>query len=645
MAGILKQAGYSLQEIAAWLRPFHQTDAQLVAMVQLLDALNDQKAQRVDILAGTLRGVGVTANDAAKVLRAALGVSADLVAAALRSVYQLGEAAVQQALQYAGYAITAFQQTNIIGVPLLGSPSLLSPTPPAGFFTPQNPKLLVIVHGATDTPYKPSTAIRNQLPLLPDHTPSNTLKYSREYWGFDLVLNLLGASTPTLHTFSGQQLGPGTWETTATNDTTVNDWFVATAPFRGGTPPISALLTFRDGAAYLVPQVEQTVEQVYNAYAEKFGSGLQPQIIWVVHSMGGLVGRTIFTNPDNPIGGQILSPGIRQKADALRNRTLYMITLQTPHEGSPLADKFAKFKALASFSPPLLQYLQQDLGVDSVRETVLSWLGITAAVEHLQSSFWDNMNRTWLAPHRATRTDGSLIPIYALGGRSASGRFFHDPNEPRGGLFDQPIPVKQTTLGLMWMDWLVHNIPIPGTPDTWGNHLPYPGGDTDSIRRAYRKVGSPLLSLPAEKDSLLGLDLLIPGAPPIMKNRMVERMPMFYLDPTRFTNLPNDLEADTDGMVGLNSALGLQLGTTSLGYFDHTREWDIPGRTTRGSWYRLYSGPWNWNNHASMRDDGVTGRWLFDNIVRDAGPYIGAAELSTWPSATPSRSTAVPPPQ
>ena len=107
---------------------------------------------------------------------------------------------------------------------------------------------------------------------------------------------------------------------------------------------------------------------------------------------------------------------------------------------------------------------------------------------------------------------------------------------------------------------------------------------------------------------------------------------MFYVSHQAF-KLPPDLEADTDGMVGMNSALGLQLGTATIGYFDHTKLWKVKGRKVRGSWYRLYNGPWDRNNHADMRDDGHTGRWLYHHVIRNAGPLVGADRWSDWPSS------------
>ncbi len=162
--------------------------------------------------------------------------------------------------------------------------------------------------------------------------------------------------------------------------------------------------------------------------------------------------------------------------------------------------------------------------------------------------------------------------------------------------------------------------------------LPYSGGTTDSIRRVYKKkpLGQP--SAPREKSEMLGVSVSIPGFLPVPRSMKVEGLPMYYVS-HKAHKLPPDLEADNDGMVGMNSALGMQLGTKTVGFFDHTKTWNVKGRKLRGSWYRLYNGPWDRNNHDYMREDGKTGRWLYQNVVRNAGPLVGSDQWSDWPTS------------
>ena len=68
-------------------------------------------------------------------------------------------------------------------------------------------------------------------------------------------------------------------------------------------------------------------------------AGTDAHVVLIGHSMGGLVARHLLTNPpvdDVPFG---VPERTRDDIDRIRDRTLYLITLGTPHEGSQAADR------------------------------------------------------------------------------------------------------------------------------------------------------------------------------------------------------------------------------------------------------------------------------------------------------------------
>jgi hypothetical protein len=76
-----------------------------------------------------------------------------------------------------------------------------------------------------------------------------------------------------------------------------------------------------------------------------------------------------------------------------------------------------------------------------------------------------------------------------------------------------------------------------------------------------------------------------------------------------------DGEIDSDGMVPVNSSLGINLG------FDHANG---------GSWYRLIDGPWSLTNHGNIIRNPEVGTWVFQNVISKAGPKAGTGPVSTY---------------
>ena len=481
-----------------------------------------------------------------------------------------------------------------------------------GFFSASNPKVVVLLHGATDSPVtRPQSKI-------------GTLEHARRYFGFSLVGQLLGNGIPTLYTLSNARLDPVNWDTAAIRDSNADDHFIVASATSETTPPISVMLTHRDGSLSLASQAKAAVRQIHDLYTRRFAAAAkQPQIILVCHSMGGLVSRYILTNPTGTVGGGTLTAAEREQADFIRSRTICLVTLATPHEGSPLADKVTSLAQQIRNLPSPLEVLFNLSGTKAARDEVLSFLGARSeALNHLKTAYWSGLNRSQLSPEKAVRPDGSLVPIYCLGGRTPAWKYLSDPNNALKTMRDDVIGRKVgeltlvDTIGLIQLDRAMHN--IPGGPDGWGSP-PSGSKSLDWVRRCFRTPTGTLSE---------------PGTRP-------EEFPLAYLRtpwskvggaflPLRPTDKASDGEIDNDGMVPLDSALGIRLGTTTAEHFDHSRTWTAGGRQVRGSWYRLYDGPWNEENHGTIRHDAPTGKRIYDKIIKLAGPYPAAGDASGW---------------
>lgn len=505
--------------------------------------------------------------------------------------------------------------------------------PTSEYFESGRPRLIILVHGATDAPrYHPEKHI-------------GTLQHARDYWEYTFVQNLIGA-TSDLGTLSGVRLNSEAWTGAVLRESEPLDHVVmadsALKAFNTTRrlPELSVLLTYRDGSETLASQGRTIIRQVYAHYARLTQvSGVQPQIIWVGHSMGGNVIRYVLSNPIEAFNNIRLTAAERTQADFLRDRTVFAVTMGTPHEGSPLADKFTQIAQFLGQNPSPLREFYILAGMNSPREHVIGWLGADSdSTRQLRTDFWANQNIGALAPEAACRTDESLIPVYCLGSRSPGRTFFDDPNRDpvtlAGEVGGQDNKTLYETIGLMSLDYALHA--TPGTPNHWGS-VPPASRDLDWVRRAFLTLLPPgELSEPRDQPELFPLYYLkVPWRR--------ETRGLFDLIPTfvpatasrpgadnSFSTRAADGEIDNDGMVGIDSALGIKLGTTTLEYFDHSREWPMAGGLVRGSWYRLYSGPWNWDDHGSLRRNPETARWLRQHLFRSAGPWVGTNSISQW---------------
>ena len=112
-------------------------------------------------------------------------------------------------------------------------------------------------------------------------------------------------------------------------------------------PPLSVFVTWRDSTRGLVESARRVTNQSYAAlrwYETQYKQA--PKVIFLVQSFGGLATRFILSNPpadvfDTPLLNADRIPICSEehtKMDYLRDRTVFALTLATPHEGSYMAE-------------------------------------------------------------------------------------------------------------------------------------------------------------------------------------------------------------------------------------------------------------------------------------------------------------------
>lgn len=541
-------------------------------------------------------------------------------------------------------------------------------------FSPERPTLIVLLHGAT----RPST---------PEGTVG-TLAGARAYWGFDYVASLLGSRE--LETFSGVPLSGTTWRTAALEDAVSANHLIRARNVPGNR---YVMLTYRDGSDYLGPQTVAALTQIERLYQEAARQLRDaPQLVLLGHSMGGLVSRYILSNPQVRAPNFALSSEARAKADFVRDRTLYLITEATPHLGSLAADHALLIESLTSFSNTLLERWNITLSEDDLElhRTLLGFLRpYQGSTQHLRRDVLAELNRPGLgllSPDHARRSDGSLVPVYTLSGRSPAGGSLDNPNVDMEaelsliGLEGKRLGVGSKflvdTLSMIFTDYVLYN--FPGLASGWGD-VP-PGLEAlDRVRRfslfqsqmrvgqGAESVGFGLETFPTyyltarwESDAPLSnpVHTLEAWLEKLVSPETRDIEPFIERDETadldtlraryagsdalyqRSSGAVGDGFIDSDGVVSLDSGLGLFLGSQAPEYFSHERLWSVGTERVRGSWYRIYDGryprgpagtfPWEWGNHAFMQYSGATGRWLAQTILDEAGPYVGPASISSW---------------
>ena len=311
----------------------------------------------------------------------------------------------------------------------LAEPAVLRPEATPFPFAPDRPTLVVLLHGMTGS--------RELEPEVGTHA------YTRRYWGYHFVRALLDGHPP--RPVGGDPLTAARWWDEAPAGDDPRDGLL----LPGDADAVRAvLLVTRDGSLGLGEQVVATAAQIEaglghyrallagadgSAEGSREAEPTEPQLVLIGHSFGGLVGRYLLTNPpleDGPFG---TDDATRSRADEIRDRTLYLVTLGTPHEGSAAADRAMLFAVVH-------RLLREEVAQEGafVRRWLLPLLDQGATLlrledpvtEHLRTDVWAALNDPDtgpLAAHRARRGDGTPVPVYALAAHSPGGHFFVDP--------------------------------------------------------------------------------------------------------------------------------------------------------------------------------------------------------------------------
>ncbi|MEM1055375.1 MAG: hypothetical protein AAGI52_07600 [Bacteroidota bacterium] len=540
----------------------------------------------------------------------------------------------------------------------VASPPASAAPPEAPFaFAPERPRLAVVVHGITPGPGDD-----------PAHNVG-TVHHTTYYWGWDFLSSLLGQSGGTGYLMqpdgSTRAIGGQQWRDCSGEMPTVSSdysayeacqaqtpwpyhlWQMQTA--RGTAPApvvlnqsripdsggyLGALVTYRDGAVAYEEQVAATVEQVYARYQHVFGHlapERQPQLYFVVHSFGGIVARTLLSLGDDDTfaalqtaAPTLYTDDLRQRAAFLRDRTVLLATMSTPHKGSPLID----------FSADLTASIRQYdiVGLDDVRDAfdgVAGFIGgERAAYDNIRALARDDdaVNRTLLHPAKARRGDGSLVPIYTLGGRSPGGSFFvtpkqlFDPAQTRASIADVFLSGRhgKEAAAQFIFDRLLGRFRY-GAADAapWG-HAREPLGDLLTV--PHRGPSPDVLAGQASVDQEIANELVTLTGPSRYGYRWA-----------------SDGVYDSDGLVGFASAHGLDLvGSGERDYFEHGQTWSVADSVADGSWYRLFRSkygdlfPWDRDNHGSLMFNVGNGLFLHNTLLLHAGPRVGGSAWSGW---------------
>lgn len=542
-------------------------------------------------------------------------------------------------------SIAQIPQTTISSPTLNMNTSSLSIFP----FSKSRPVCVVLIHGITQSPQVCSTKIANkQFP----NRPVNTLRFARHYWSYGFVNGLFNLSQDKIYTFSDGSLAgelnatPETWETKLTRDLVATDHILTGC----GIPPASGptassgctgfytvMMTHRDGSLPLKRQVANTANQIRTFYNSVFGSWAadkQPQLVLLCHSGGGLVARAICSNlnsmgisGDPYVPVENFSSGEKSDMAFIRERTMYIITLSTPHEGSLIATLGAS--AQQSLAP-----------VSGVLELLFGWNENTSTpdgrptspiLRELDPNSMMLYNQNQLKPENCKRPDGSLIPVYTLGGRSSAGPFYYaDPNKWDNDLSTPDGGITLTRDQIMYEGFTKQGVPISNRKEfesagllsaEYLVNMTFLNTTTENYRRLIKApLNSTAMDIVGLKNISLGLCLGAPGYSPVDLGLGAR---MFCLrrpwSPTsnnlgvcsgRFTEgtatTLSDGVIDSDGFVNIGSAMGINIGTFTDSYFSNT---------SGGSWYRRYRSACDYDNHGSATQREEVSNYLMREII------------------------------
>ncbi len=376
----------------------------------------------------------------------------------------------------------------------------LAPVRTAGMkgITEHSPTVIFLVHGMSDATGTPTDIAEDPIKC---EGPRNTPFYSRCEWGIDFIPGLFGLDenkAGTLFNLRGQDVSGMRYLRLPENRPLIDETLGITArdargcvtdpnavesydpraamhfvtvgaPDPNRPPPLAVFTIWRDSTRGVVESARRVTNQAYAAlrwYETQYRKA--PKVIFLAQSFGGLATRFLLSNPaPATFDTRLLNadriticPEERAKMDYLRDRTVYALTLATPHEGSYMSEWGQPPKDLirgaianldgALGAPNDLARLVRTID-DSVATIVGAPAGLveqarvelrrldrlldTPALRDMKLATMRTFNIGPMSPDRARRTAaspivgarGALIPIYATLGRSPGSNVFDSP--------------------------------------------------------------------------------------------------------------------------------------------------------------------------------------------------------------------------
>lgn len=473
-------------------------------------------------------------------------------------------------------------------------------------FSKNKKKVVILLHGITAS--TTTTSGRSN--------GVGTHRYPQFYWGYDFIRHIVGVNpshqirmlTPPGSGLVGRAITFDKWGNHYQGIASFMSSKIKIDKYafilRPAQTDIDVMCTFRDGADGLMNQTKAAINQIYDTYQKFYGklpTSEQPMIYLLGHSFGGIVSRSILSNPSAADRNNIkLSTEDRRRADFIRNRTVWLTTLATPHEGSPLPNKAHQTnKDLKDFAQSLRKNSKNGIadGIDTFRKDMIDGTKPCLSDIKYNSTYLNGI----LKPDYAKRSNGKLIPIYTMTGANP-GHVFYLHKRALGSIFDNSIndiirlyKDKEKGKGYHKLgDESFQLFLLDKINSSDNNYWPrvYRGGqDGDKFKiTAFEKIIDEVIRTGVKVE------------------------------------MRKDNYFDSDGFVSFNSGHGLKLNGNKVGYFS-----GLSGK----SWYRIYGKnygsfhPWDLENHRSICFNRGTGAFI-GNYLMQKGPNSVRGYWSSW---------------
>jgi hypothetical protein len=534
-------------------------------------------------------------------------------------------------------------------------------------FNRYRPKLVVLLHGVTSR--------KEDVPEQKINEPG----HGRGYWGFDFVKQLQGpdGEETYMRMVVPQKTGMLTMEPVVSStewkpQNVVNNtnslapiYFsqnVMTPPagVESNTTLIKSYISsmaytrypmvmtpFRDGAVHMMPQLGSAIDQIYSSYVTAFGhlpTTRQPQIYMVGHSFGGIMARGIFAAPyfstwGVDISGQKLTAVQVERARYLRDRTVLVNTLASPHQGTFMPDFSNDLNAFIAAGGDFFKSMEITFLGIPFPDVVTNWIKTQLAslvnkalraIGGNEPSLQDvrkmaTYNAGILAPHTANRTDGSKVPIFTMAGRNPGNMYFDRPRSmlgfadapAYGNLVDYPVDI----FDVVWY----------GNKHAFNAFMLYLNDQALRLRGygkegkrpwgyAYNSAGDkfsgPYALVGPSSTKPLNDPLFYSGAD--LANFAID-LGTLLLKAQPYGIMQSDGEYDSDGFLGWDSAMAL--GWSQPNYY---RVYD---EGLYGKWL-----PWDIDNHDTIRFNPGNAAWIYNELILEAGPKTSSIHprRSVW---------------